>query len=88
MEVDRFHPSSKTCSACGLVNGELEMEEHWRCSGCGASHNRDDNTALNLRRQEPAPDLIRGLAADVEGVSDGREAAVPGEASTRQIIPD
>ena len=80
VEVDRFYPSSKTCSACGLVNGELQMEERWRCPACGASHNRDDNAALNLRRQ--------GLAADVEGVSDGRLAAVPGEASTRQIIPD
>ena len=56
------------------------MEERWRCSGCGASHNRDDNAALNLRRQ--------GLAADVEGVSAGRLAAVPGEALTRQIILD
>ena len=80
VEVDRFYPSSKTCSACGLVNGELQMEERWRCPACGASYNRDDNAALNLRRQ--------GLAADVEGVSDGRLAAVPGEASTRQIIPD
>ena len=90
VEVDRFYPSSKTCSACGVVNTELRMEERWRCSACGACHNRDDNAALNLRRQEPAPDLIRGLAADVEGVSDGRLAAVavPGEASTRQIIPD
>ena len=80
VEVDRFYPSSKTCSACGLVNGELQMEERWRCPACGASHNRDDNAALNLRRQ--------GLAADVEGVSDGHLAAMPGEASTRQIIPD
>ena len=77
VEVDRFYPSSKTCSACGLVNGELKMEEHWRCPGCDASHNRDDNAAVNLRRQ--------GLAAGVEGVSDGRKAAVPSEALTRQI---
>ena len=86
VDVDRFYPSSKTCSACGALNVELRMEERWRCPVCGVSHNRDDNAALNLRRQEPAPDLIRGLAADVEGVSDGRLAAVPGEASTRQII--
>ena len=80
MEVDRFYPSSKTCSACGVVNGELRMEERWRCPVCGVSHNRDDNATLNLRRQD--------LAADVEGVSDGREAAVPGEAPIRQIILD
>ena len=80
VEVGRFYPSSKTCSVCGHVNAGLRMEERWRCPGCGARHNRDDNAAENLRRQ--------GLAADVEGVSDGRMAAVPGEASTRQIIPD
>ena len=80
VEVDRFYPSSKTCSACGEVNAELQMEERWRCPACGARHNRDDNASVNLRRQ--------GLAADVEGMSDGRKAAVPDEASTRQIIPD
>ena len=80
VEVDRFYPSSKTCSSCGVVNGELRMEERWCCPVCGACHNRDDNASVNLRRQ--------GLAADVEGMSDGREAAVLGEALTRQIIPD
>ena len=80
VEVERFYPSSKTCSSCGTVNGDLRMEERWCCPGCGASHHRDDNAALNLRRQ--------GLASDVEGMSDGRKAAVPDEASTRQIILD
>jgi len=80
VESERFYPSSKACSACGVVNAELGMEESWRCPACGARHNRDDNASVNLRRQ--------GLAADVEGVSDGRVAAVPGEASTRQIVPD
>ena len=80
VEVDRFYPSSKTCSACGEVNAGLGMEWHWACPSCGVRHQRDDNAARNLRRQ--------GLAADVEGVSDGRMAAVPGEASTRQIILD
>ena len=78
VEVDRFYPSSKTCSACGHVNAELAMEEHWNCPACGARHQRDDNAALNLRRQ--------GLAVDAEGTSDGLEAAVPGEASTRQLV--
>lgn len=80
VEAEWFYPSSKACSACGAVNAELGMEESWRCPACGAHHNRDDNASANLRRQ--------GLAADVEGVSDSRMAAVPGEASTRQIVPD
>ena len=78
--VGRFYPSSKTCSACGEVNAGLGMERHWSCPSCGVRHQRDGNAARNLRRQ--------GLAADVEGVSDGRMAAVPSEASTRQIFPD
>ena len=79
VETGPFYPSSKTCSACGAVNADLRLDETWRCPACGAMHHRDDNAALNLRRQ--------GLAADVEGVSDGRGAAVLDEASTRQIIP-
>ncbi len=78
VEADRFYPSSKTCSACGTVNAALGMEETWCCPTCGVVHDRDDNAALNLRR--------KGLAADVEGVSDGHVAAVPNETSTRQII--
>ena len=78
VEVDRFYPSSKTCSACGHVNAGLKMEEHWTCPACGVRHQRDDNAAVNLRRQ--------GLAAGAEDMSDGLEAAVPGEASTRQLV--
>ena len=86
VEVGRFYPSSRRCSSCGCVNAGLKMEERWTCPACGVRHQRDDNAALNLRRQEPAPDLIRGLAADAEGMSDGQEAAVPGEASTRRLV--
>ena len=78
VEVGRFYPSSRTCSSCGCVNAGLKMEECWTCPACGVRHQRDDNAALNLRRQ--------GLAADAEGMSDGQEAAVPGEASTRRLV--
>ena len=75
--VDR---SGSMCTACGAVHNELQMERRRRCPACGAAHDRSASAALNLYRQ--------GLAADVEGVSDGRRAAVPGEASTRRIVPD
>ena len=47
--ADRWLPSSKTCSACGEVNGELTLTQRsWTCA-CGAEHDRDLNAAINLR---------------------------------------
>jgi putative transposase len=48
--VDRFYPSSKTCSGCGhlLATLPLDMRE-WRCPGCGAVHDRDVNAAQVIR---------------------------------------
>lgn len=44
--IDRFYPSSKTCSACGhlLANLPLNVRE-WTCPACGAGHDRDVNAA-------------------------------------------
>ena len=50
--ADRWYPSSKTCHACGHVQ-EIGWQEHWTCTRCRASHQRDDNAAINLARYEP-----------------------------------
>lgn len=43
--VDRWYPSSNTCSACGTVNAELKLPDRvWVCSACGVVHDRDLNT--------------------------------------------
>ncbi len=48
IKVDRFFPSSKTCSACGLVRERLDLGVRtWRCE-CGAEHDRDHNAAKNI----------------------------------------
>ena len=47
--ADRYYPSSKTCSACGVVNAKLKRERHWRCGSCGTTHERNLNAAVNLR---------------------------------------
>ena len=47
--VDRFHPSSKTYSACGHRVSVLPLDvREWTCAGCGAVHDRDVNAARNL----------------------------------------
>jgi putative transposase len=52
--ADRWYPSSRTCCACGHVQ-DIGWDEHWTCTRCGASHQRDDNAAVNLARYEPPP---------------------------------
>jgi putative transposase len=50
--ADRWYPSSKTCHACGHVQ-DIGWNDHWTCTGCRTSHQRDDNAAINLARYEP-----------------------------------
>jgi putative transposase len=54
--IDRWFPSSKTCSACGHLFASLSIRtRHWTCPSCGALHDRDINAAKNI--------LAAGLAA-------------------------
>lgn len=47
--VDRWYPSSKTCSCCGHVYKTLTLSEReWTCSECGTHHDRDLNAARNI----------------------------------------
>lgn len=47
--VDRWYPSSKTCSSCGRINSDLSLAQHtYRCAGCLAELDRDLNAATNL----------------------------------------
>lgn len=50
-KIDRFYPSSKTCT-CGYVNKQLQLKDrHWTCPKCGAVHDRDLLAAQNILRQ-------------------------------------
>jgi len=50
--VDRFYPSSKTCSCCGYIKPKLELSERrWRCPSCQAEHDRDVNAATNIHSE-------------------------------------
>jgi putative transposase len=50
--VDRFYPSSKTCSACGHIKDELALHERtYTCESCGMVLDRDVNAAINLLKE-------------------------------------
>jgi putative transposase len=59
--ADRFYPSSKTCSGCGMVKAKLSLSERvFGCEACGFSLDRDENAARNLARLALAVAQMQG----------------------------
>ena len=49
VKIDRFYPSSKTCSNCGCVKKELKLSERtYHCEECGFTIDRDLNASINI----------------------------------------
>ncbi|MCW3819306.1 transposase [Micromonospora sp. DR5-3] len=47
--VNRWLPTSKTCSTCRRINTALTLNDRsWTCPGCGVEHDRDINAATNI----------------------------------------
>lgn len=52
IRVDRWYPSSKTCSSCGHVLTDLELSDRtYVCPVCGNILDRDVNAAINIREE-------------------------------------
>ena len=57
--IDRFYPSSKTCSNCGMVKAKLSLSERtYRCDECGLVIDRDLNAAINIQVAGSAPETL------------------------------
>jgi len=49
--IGRFEPTSRACSACGIVGGPKPLHVRaWQCPACGACLDRDINAAVNVAR--------------------------------------
>jgi putative transposase len=74
--IDRWYPSSKTCSAGGHRLADLSLStRHWTCPSCGTRHDRDINAAQNI--------LAAGLAAARGSPGDACGADVRHSGSSR-----
>ncbi|GET42358.1 IS605 family transposase OrfB [Microseira wollei NIES-4236] len=77
--VDRWFPSSKTCSCCGNVQPMPLTERVYRCGKCGISIERDLNAAQNL---ENAPTVrVRAASAEFTPVDQKEPTPLPETAS-------
>jgi putative transposase len=64
--VDRFYPSSRTCSACGAVKAKLPLSMRtYRCGVCGLAIDRDLNAAINIMVAGSAPETLNARGGDV-----------------------
>jgi putative transposase len=68
IKIDRFFPSTKTCSGCGSINGDLKLSDrHWTCLDCETLHDRDLNAAINIRNQGILMLKTEGLPVSAHG---------------------
>ncbi|GAB3969600.1 RNA-guided endonuclease TnpB family protein [Actinoallomurus acanthiterrae] len=73
--IDRWYPSSKTCSACGHLLARLSLStRRWTCPGCRTRHDRDINAAKNI--------LAAGRAVAGESPGDACGAGVRRQGSS------
>jgi putative transposase len=62
---DRWFPSTKTCSGCGLVKQQMGLAERvFCCGGCGLVIDRDRNAAANLAAWAEAASMAAARAPD------------------------
>jgi putative transposase len=85
--VDRFFPSSKTCSACGEVNESLALSDReWTCS-CGVIHDRDMNAARNLEWvAASSAETINACGEESSGLLVTASETALGEAGMKRVL--
>ena len=65
--IDRWYPSSKTCSKCGRVKAKLSLAERvYKCDGCGLVMDRDLNAAVNIKVAGSAPETLNAHGETVK----------------------
>ena len=68
--ADRWYPSSKICSACGVVTAKLPLSERtFECQACGVTIDRDLNAARNLAAL--VHDLVAGSGPETRNARGG-----------------
>jgi len=81
-KIDRFFPSSKTCSQCSHIIGSLPLSSReWTCPKCLTHHDRDVNAAKMVLKH------WQGACQGAEGTDGSRRKVVRVTGPTKRRIP-
>ena len=86
--INRFYPSSKTCSCCGWRNELLTLSDRvFVCLDCGYVADRDYNAAKNIRQVAVScTDTLNACGESSSGLSNGASETALVEVGTRQRL--
>jgi putative transposase len=81
--VNKYFPSSKKCSHCGVTKAKLALSERvFECSTCGISLDRDVNAARNIRDEG-----IRLLTNEASTVAGHQPETLNADSRDRETKP-
>ena len=87
VKIDRWFPSSKTCSSCGWIKQDLTLSiGEWTCESCGENHDRDVDAAKNILKQG-LKILSCGSGIDSQDKQKRSKALPLGEFTTSEAHP-
>lgn len=88
--ADRFFASSRICHVCGAKAEAMPLSVRtWTCAGCGTSHDRDINAAINLRNLAGSEGIACPVTAcGVEGAGAGPEPGVKPATAKQELDHD
>jgi putative transposase len=86
VQINRFYPSSKSCSECHYINDNLTLKDReWTCTNCNITHDRDINAAKNILKQ--GINILSGYGAESDTKQKQVETLPLGESMKPETKP-
>ena len=83
VRIGRFIPTTRTCSACGHVDGPKPLHvREWTCPACNALHDRDVNAAKNVKAAGQGGSSLRSVGKTKPPASPGARHGVKKQEAT------
>ena len=65
IKIDRYYPSSKTCSSCGSIKKLTLNDREYVCASCGCVIDRDLNASINIEQRGLSTGSYKSVSPDI-----------------------